>query len=130
VSLTIYADIKPMPSPRPRVCRFGTYMPKTYTAWKKEFIKLGKLCDQTSQQGRLSVFITCDVEPPISCSKKEREARLRDGVPAGDLDNHIKSILDAMQEAGVFANDNQVVKLVAEKKYAPKQGVTVKIAPY
>lgn len=105
-------------------------MPKTYTAWKQEFIRLTKLRDQPPQTGRVCVFITCDIEPPASCSKKEREARLREGVPAGDIDNHSKSIIDALQEAGVFANDNQVMKLIAEKKYAPVQGVTVTIVPY
>lgn len=39
---------------------------------------------------------------------------------ANDIDGPLKPMLDAMQDAGVFANDNRVVRLLAIKRKDPK----------
>jgi Holliday junction resolvase RusA-like endonuclease len=50
-------------------------------------------------QGRLAV--TIEIYPP--------DYRRR------DLDNTLKALLDAMQHGGAYADDNQIVRLTAEK---------------
>ena len=116
-----------MPSPRPRVCKWGTYMPPSYVAWKKQFALLAGVARQPKQEGRLSVSIVCSFVPPKSCSKNEYEARIERGIPVPDLDNCLKAINDALQDAGLFDNDTQICKIVAEKKYAAQGGVWVTI---
>ena len=46
-----------------------------------------------------------------------------------DIDNIAKSILDAMNKF-VFKDDNQVAKLLIEKKYGELEKVYVKIEEY
>jgi Holliday junction resolvase RusA-like endonuclease len=36
----------------------------------------------------------------------------------GDLDKLVRNVLDALQDAGVYANDRQVVRVVADKVWA------------
>jgi Holliday junction resolvase RusA-like endonuclease len=103
------------------------YMPSNYMEWKKEFAFMAHLRGQPKQNGRLSVSIVCAVVPPKSCSKNEYAARIEGGIPSGDVDNYGKSVLDALQDAGLFDDDKQVCKLVVEKKYAAQGGVWVTI---
>lgn len=41
-----------------------------------------------------------------------------------DLDNFAKMILDALEKAGTFHNDSQIVKMELEKTYVDKDGHT------
>lgn len=106
------------------------YMPSKYMAWKKQFALLARVASYHKQEGRLCVSIVCAFVPPKSCNKKEYEARIESGTPVPDLDNCIKAIADAIQDAGLFDNDSQICKIVAEKKYAAQGGVWVTIEPY
>ncbi len=36
-------------------------------------------------------------------------------VNRGDLDNYVKTVLDAMQDAGLFADDSQIDRITGEK---------------
>ena len=51
--------------------------------------------------------------------KNRRRVKLRDVVVPrtgrGDLDNAVKSVLDALQDAGIFANDSQVSSIDASQ---------------
>lgn len=106
-----------------------TFMPSAYTAWKRDFIRL--LGWQTSRkpiQGVLSVFLELGVSIPKSYSKRERDDALGGlVVPSGDIDNHVKSVLDAMTEAGVWVDDRQVGMLTARKRYAASDYVRVRV---
>lgn len=56
-----------------------------------------------------------------------RPASNRDVLPikrsSGDVDKHSRNILDALDDAGVYADDSQVVSLHIDKKYIDAAGV-------
>jgi crossover junction endodeoxyribonuclease RusA len=60
-------------------------------------------------QGRLTVQVV--LHPP------DRRKR--------DIDNSMKALLDAMQEAGVYLDDSQIDRLVIERGEVEKGGVAV-----
>ena len=80
------------------------YMPATYVAWKRDFIKLFPW--QTSRapiSGPVALFLTFVCAVPPSYTKSERQAAL-DGLVAckvGDADNLAKGVMDALTEIGV-----------------------------
>jgi Holliday junction resolvase RusA-like endonuclease len=47
-----------------------------------------------------------------------------------DIDKLIRSIFDSLTDAGVWGDDSQVVKTVAEKVYAASPGVLVRVGRY
>ncbi len=62
------------------------------------------------------VAVTVEVYPP------DRRRR--------DLDNCLKSLLDALEKGGAYENDSQIVRLVAEKRDPVEGGrAVVRIAP-
>jgi len=49
---------------------------------------------------------------------------------AGDVDNYVKSAMDALQSAGIILNDRQVQRISvtkAQDKYRPRVEITVEI---
>ena len=56
---------------------------------------------------------------PISWSKRKQQQALQGDLVPGkpDLDNVAKAVLDALNGV-IYADDKQVIKLVAEKKYS------------
>jgi Holliday junction resolvase RusA-like endonuclease len=119
-----------MPCPRPRVTRQGfAYMPKTYTAWKRDFVRLfPRQSHGTPLAGPLKMFCAFSVSCPPSYSKKERQAAL-DGSrwPRPDVDNLVKSVADALTELGVWGDDSQVVELQVTKCYGEADGIRITI---
>lgn len=57
------------------------------------------------------IAVQVDVHPP------DRRRR--------DLDNVLKALLDALEAAGVYENDSQIVRLVAEKRERVEGGKAV-----
>lgn len=120
--------ITPLPAPRPRARAVrGTafvYMPSTYQTWQKEMgqalagVELPK--DWAPIDGRAGVTIV------VHGVKPKSTVRLS---PAGDVDNHAKSVLDALTKDGRFwKDDSQVVSLTVVKRWAnsePKIEITV-----
>lgn len=80
----------------------------------------------------VQVDIQAQLQIPASWPKAKREAALRGDIkPTGrpDVDNYVKAILDAANSV-VWVDDSQVVRIVAEKRYAlsPELIVTVRAA--
>ena len=130
-------DIAPVEQARPRAVRFGTgvrmYDPKKVTVYKKQ---LGYLARQAMQErglepfdGPLEVHMKFYRPVQTSISKKERARRLS-GVHRPtvkpDLDNYIKSTSDALNGI-IWADDNCIVGLVAEKYYTDKPHLVVEV---
>lgn len=83
-------------------------------------------------EGRIKVSIIAYFEIPKSTSKiKEAEMLINNISPTKkpDIDNIVKIVLDAMNKFA-YKDDTQVVKLIAEKKYASTPKVVVKIEEF
>lgn len=122
---TILLNMKPMACPRPRAVGFAgharIYMPEKYRQWKQR----AKLFIQQQYAGPkldmpLHIIMTFVYQRPQRLMrKKDPEDRiLKDTKP--DLDNVIKSTLDALVQAGVMIDDAQVVGLMSWKFYGKK----------
>lgn len=106
-----FAGLEPMAKARPRVTRRGTYMPKPYQQWRQRFCAA---CYKPEQPiaGRLSVVV---------------QVYTKSGKMRPDLDNVVGAVLDALQDAGVMANDRSVSAIHAtleQDKHGP--GIYVK----
>lgn len=122
---------RPVPKGRPRVTRYNTYTPKSTVdyenrvrdAWQEQS---GQAIDAEKP---IRVDVAVHFEVPRSFSKKLR-ARLIGAYhirQRGDLDNIVKSILDALN-GHAFPDDCAVCVICASKDYAeiPSTDVTIR----
>ena len=110
--------------PRPRVGRKGAYYPEKY----REFQHMSNFVLRTQWKGREPINNAIELEILFLCTKpksKIRKTTAAERMPKcrsrQDLDNQIKSVLDALQAAGVIKNDNLVYSIAAEAWYAGTQ---------
>lgn len=100
--------VDPVPASRPRVSKWGVYYGKTYKGYMAA-------CDEAiphadyQHEGNLKVTLQ------FACRKPKTTKRIN---PRGDIDNHIKAILDAITKKGYWIDDDQVVSLHAIKRWA------------
>ena len=114
----ITIPLKPMPAPRPRFSKNGTYNPSSYTKYKNDVLTLAKQQCKTYFNGALSLDITFYMEIPESLSKIKREALMGEyHISKPDSDNLLKSIKDAL-EGTFYKNDSQICKVNMEKVYS------------
>lgn len=130
-------DIKPVEQARPRAVRFGKgvrmYDPKKVAIFKQ---KLGMLAKQQMLDRGLEPYdgpleVRMEFYRPVqtSLSTKERARRLSGvhrPIVKPDLDNYIKSTSDALNGI-IWADDNCIVCLAAEKFYAENPHLTVEV---
>lgn len=113
-------DVEPLPTPRPRVPKFGSaYYPPRYEEYRAEVQKqlARQIADQATKDaraaglldGRLAVVIE------VACARP-RTGKLAD--PRGDVDNYAKGPLDACTKVGLWRDDAQVAALGVTKRYA------------
>ena len=121
---------------RPRVNTYTNmvYTPnrtKDYERLIQEYFMI-KYPNHVMLENRLSIEIIAYMKIPKSTSKA-KEKQMLEGIISPtkkpDIDNIAKSILDALNKF-VFKDDNQVSKLLVEKKYAKEEKVYVKIEEY
>ena len=127
-------DIEPVEQARPRATRMGRgirlYDPKKVSVYKKQLAMMCKF--QYKDQplsGQLIVSLKFYRHIQKSLSKKERKLRLigahRPTVKP-DVDNYIKSTLDGLNGL-LWEDDNQIVKIVAEKYYSDHPRVEIEV---
>lgn len=90
----------PVPASRPRVTRWGTYYPKTYKTYKDDADQAIPLSNLPPLEGNLRATIE------FACVKPKTTKRSN---PRGDIDNHMKAILDAI--VGQSATKKQACRL-------------------
>lgn len=130
-------DIEPVEQARPRAVRFGKgirmYDPKKVATYKQQ---LGYLARQAMQERGLEPYdgpleVRMEFYRPVqaSISNKERARRLS-GVHRPtvkpDLSNYIKALEDALNGI-IWADDNCIVGLMAEKFYAEEPHLMVEV---
>lgn len=123
VSLIVYGD--PVPQPRPRITVRGAFA-HAYTP-KKHFIheyRLGvglawKRTEDEPFGGPVEVNIVCHFARPASHLRKDGSPKASAPLyPRPDVDNLAKAVLDALTDAGAWADDSQVVSLAVRKKWS------------
>ena len=116
VKFTVPLACRPADRPRARAVR-GTafvYMPQAYQVWQKEAAKALQGITLPSEWvpavGPVGVNLTVHLPKPKSTVRV---------APPGDVDNHAKSVLDALTKDGRFwKDDTQVVTLSVTKRWA------------
>ena len=119
--------------PRPKVGKFGAYYPKAY----KEFQEKAAYLLRSQWRGnqpitnaiQLEIFFLC-TKPKSKVRKTTAHHRFPRSRARQDLDNMIKSILDALQDAGIIKNDNLVYSIQSEAWYGgidEKSEATIRI---
>lgn len=105
-------NIDPVPAARPRVGKFGTYYPKKYANFRKEFEAMIEAADLPKPS-----VLPVPVYLEFVCKSPAKPAN---PYPMGDTDNYIKSVLDSMQGRAIFEDDKQVTLVTGFKRYAAK----------
>ena len=111
----MFIPMAPMGKARPRVTRSGhAFMPNSYTKWKKDFGARAKFAWHPW--------------PPISGPFLIRiTIGTKSGKMRSDLDNSAGSVLDALQDAGLIANDRDCRQLSARIIVTKQPGISVEV---
>jgi Holliday junction resolvase RusA-like endonuclease len=122
----VFVDGVPKPQPRPRMTRQGrVYTPSTADAWKDAV----KTAFTRRLKPKIGIPVYLSVHFYLPCPKRVKPGAARPphtGKP--DIDNLLKSTMDALTVAGVWEDDAQVIQTAAEKHYAEeKTGAWIRI---
>jgi len=111
----IFIPMPPMGKARPRVTRSGhAFMPNSYTKWKKDF--------------GLRAKFAWKPWPPVNGPFAIRIIiGTKSGKMRSDLDNSAGSVLDALQDAGLIANDRDCRQLSARIIVTKQPGISVEV---
>jgi len=121
--MTKLIQIKPMPAPRPRVTRRGTYNPERYTNYKKAIAMQCR--GMTKHEGAVVMRVAFQFKYPKSWSKKKKEAAgYHTSKP--DTDNLIKGVKDALNGIA-YHDDAQVSQIEAVKYYGDRDVIAVEV---
>lgn len=108
----IFIAMPPMGKARPRVTSGHAFMPTAYRKWKKDFATRAKFAwspwPLIAGEFRIKIIIG-------TISGKMRS----------DIDNAAGSVLDALQDAGLIANDRDCRELVARLIRTAQPGISV-----
>ena len=109
-------ETTPYPQPRPRIVRRHAFEPRRITEYKNIIRTFAKI----HMAGRLPCSNLVQVDITIRRNKKIGSHNF------GDVDNHVKAVLDALN--GVcYRDDALVVKLVAVKEATTNEGVDIAV---
>jgi len=116
-------ETKPLPAPRPRFGKYGTYNKKEYTEYKQKIAWMYKVRGGKMHDGVVNIKIDFFFMVPKSWSKKKKESM--DGyLPRADVDNLTKAVLDALNGVA-YKDDKQVQSLFVRKQYSASSDVVM-----
>ena len=118
--VNVKIDVKPMPSPRPRVYGKRTIMPKEYVN-HKEMLKWHFNRFEHFGKGKIRLEVLFAFKMPARGLKR----RMYD-MPVPDIDNLVKTLMDSMQGI-LFDDDRQIVEISAKKIYSEVNCYIVKM---
>lgn len=137
--IDIFIPGKPIGKGRPRVCRNGTYTPKTTRDYENLVRQcyIAKYADKQPIPAKIPLKVSIIANYPITQSMPKKQVKIIENGGAftvrptkkPDADNISKIILDALNGLAYY-DDNQVVTLRIDKCYAKDEsqvGVYVKI---
>lgn len=116
----IRIEMHPMPTPRPRFNKWGTvYNDPKYTKYKKDLTILIK-----SRRLPVKDYYKLDAIFYMPYPKGTAKKRSIDNVPhrkKPDKDNYEKGLMDALEYAGLLANDGQISDGEILKRYTTEK---------
>jgi len=126
----LFLDIDPSVKRRPRFRRAGqniaTYSDPKDVAFKRAVQLMAKTQIDYPLEGPLRCEIVFFIKRP-----KTVKAKYPTGQRTGDVDNHAKAVLDALNPgkgfSGAYGDDSQIISLVASKYYRDTSGIEVKL---
>ena len=104
--------LRAKPKARPRVTRKGTFMPREYQEWRKEFGR--QLADATSGaqfDGPVAMYVTFHTDA-VSITIQPWPSERRKHVRA-DIDNLLGGVLEVCEDIGLITNDRMVHRIYA-----------------
>lgn len=122
---------KPIAKARPRLGTWGVYTPAKTSAWERH-IKIAarkSMCKKQLLLSPIGLQVSFHMPIPKSYAKSRSLAAQHNLIyptKRPDLDNLVKSILDAMNKI-VFHDDAQVVALTCSKYYSINPRVSVQV---
>ena len=121
-SMTIF--IRPIPAPRPRVTKYGTYNDPKYTAYKKAIgLYIKRKFNVSDKPLRMNIEFMFKI--PKSWSKKKKET-MQYHTSTPDIDNLVKGVMDSLNGIA-YKDDSQVVEIIARKFYGSDDCITVSV---
>lgn len=108
--LTFTIELNPVPASRPKVPRKGKpYYSQNYTLWREE---ADAFLHYTGERLTGPLFLALD----MVCTRPRQPTH---AYPSRrDVDNLAKAAMDAITNAGIWVDDDQVVELNIVKRYA------------
>lgn len=101
---------KPVPAGRPRVTRWGTYYPKSYTDWIKQSGKYVTALEAVPLDKPVALLVEVITTRPKTT---------KHNAPQGDVDNFAKGPMDLLTKSEkAWLDDRQIVFLTVVKRYA------------
>lgn len=124
--MRITLDLAPMPCPRPRIATRGkfahAYYPASYKTWKTA----ARDAVFAQLPHGFSPYDTAVVVSAVFNVKRPKSTKLE--APKPDIDNYLKSLLDAMTDACVWTDDKHVVTVSATKRWADEDSISADVA--
>ena len=123
--ISLSLPLQPVACPRPRVAKFGTYYPKTYSQYLKRAYayiesvyedKIGLLQDEP-----LKIACTFVFNRPDYMQAKKYPASRIPHTKRPDVDNLVKGINDILQATGIIKDDSRIYNLTCKKYYSAKE---------
>lgn len=125
-SFAVDLPFKPIPKGRPRVCNGRAYTPKRTKSFETDVgvivrCKMNQLGIKKFKEG-VSVCVIFNFK-----TTKETLVGSFNHTTTSDLDNLVKSVLDAMNGI-VYDDDRQVFHIEAYKRWSTEDGVNLRIS--
>ena len=117
-SITFEIPLTPIPKPRPRVTRWGTYTPKRAKDYEDDIKKIAKPYFDKPITEPCEITLQFTMPIPKSTSKKLRGELMYapHTKKTGDVDNLVKAVTDALNGIA-YEDDSLIWKLEAQKMY-------------
>jgi Holliday junction resolvase RusA-like endonuclease len=112
ISFSVDCDIAP--APRPRLGKFGAYMPKAYQDLKSVI----------KDAAKAAMAGTAPLANKISAQVEFRRKWKITSRRFGDVDNLMKTVFDSCNKI-IFNDDSQIVEVVAKKVQSEVAGADV-----
>ncbi len=125
----IVLEMRPMPAPRPRVTKFGTYNDPRYTAYKQAVALQCRRYFKEPISGAVKMELVFQFKTPKSWSKKRQAEAIRRGyhTQKPDGDNLEKGIKDALNGIA-YIDDAQVAEVNKVKVWGDRDMILIDIS--